>query len=453
MPAPGQILRAVPALVAALALSVGTLAPAAASPAVGAADRPTPVEDDLASDGAGTMRAVPAPEAVVDAQQSTAPATRDLTWTITKRLGERDGDWRLGSSWSGWVANTDGTRMWSKASTTTRLPASNEKVLTAYTALREIGGWRRLTTRAKQSSVEPSRIHLVGAGDPSLSSSRLRALAAQTAQALKAQRRSRVTVRVDDSLFPTPTNATGWKSSYVPDSVAPVRALVVDQRNVWDTSMDAGATFASSLRANGITVVGVSRMRTPRYSPTLASTDSAPVAALVRVMLNVSQNDYAEALHRLAARYAGRGTTWTAASRTVRARLVADGIPVTGLTVADGSGLSRANRMPVRTMTATLRSMDTRPGMREQVFAADGMPISGTSGTLYHRFRAWPSTCAIRIVAAKTGTLSDTYTLGGVAYSVDGRRRYFSFLVNHRTAATSTRAGLDYLATTVTGCA
>ena len=52
MPAPGQILRAVPALVAALALGVGTLAPAAASPAVGAADRPTPVEDDLASDGA-----------------------------------------------------------------------------------------------------------------------------------------------------------------------------------------------------------------------------------------------------------------------------------------------------------------------------------------------------------------------------------------------------------------
>ena len=30
-------------------------------------------------------------------------------------------------------------------------------------------------------------------------------------------------VYVDDDVFPTPTLAYGWKASYVPDSIAPVR--------------------------------------------------------------------------------------------------------------------------------------------------------------------------------------------------------------------------------------
>jgi D-alanyl-D-alanine carboxypeptidase/D-alanyl-D-alanine-endopeptidase (penicillin-binding protein 4) len=51
---------------------------------------------------------------------------------------------------------------------------------------------------------------------------------------------STVRVLVDDSLFPAPKLARGWKSSYVHEDVRAVRALVVNQHDVSDTALDAG---------------------------------------------------------------------------------------------------------------------------------------------------------------------------------------------------------------------
>ena len=48
--------------------------------------------------------------------------------------------------------------------------------------------------------------------------------------------------------------------------------------------------------------------------------------AIVKQMLLVSDNDHAEALHRLVARKAGYSTTWNGARRAQRAVLARDGV-------------------------------------------------------------------------------------------------------------------------------
>ncbi|EBL6366759.1 D-alanyl-D-alanine carboxypeptidase/D-alanyl-D-alanine-endopeptidase, partial [Salmonella enterica subsp. enterica serovar Heidelberg] len=125
-------------------------------------------------------------------------------------------------------------------------------------------------------------------GDPTLTSARLKTMASTTASAFKAQGITAVKVLVDDSLFPAPTNATGWKAEWVPSEVAPVRALVVDQVNVMDTSVNAGYVLANQLRSYGLTVNGVGRAAVEAGSTKVASSTSPSVGSMVQTMLNVS---------------------------------------------------------------------------------------------------------------------------------------------------------------------
>ena len=57
-------------------------------------------------------------------------------------------------------------------------------------------------------------------------------------------------------------------------------------------------------------------------------------------------------------------------------------------------------------------------------------------------------------MAAKTGGLSDTLALSGVASSTDGRMRAFSIVVNDKPSSSSGRRSVqvDRIATAITGC-
>ncbi len=371
---------------------------------------------------------------------------------IRYQLRVRGTDGRLGSHFTAQVTDSSGAAIWSHWPTVAYLPASNNKLVTAYVALRSMGPSARISTTVNQDPARGWMIYLKGGGDPSLSSSRLRSLAAATATALEAQGRSVVYLRFDDSLFPAPTNAPGWKSSYVPSDISPVRALVVDSHNRTDTSKDAAATFRSMLEARGIDVRSMYRKVTPSTAGVIARTTSPTVASLVSSMLNVSQNDYAEALFRLAAKARGYPTTWTGGRDNARSVMRASGVPITGWVSYDGSGLSRADRVPARTLTGLLRVIDTDPTLRDIVFGPSALPIAGRTGTLGSRFTTSPTSCARGIVQAKTGSLSDVTALSGVAIGLDGERRYFSVLVNGKANTSSTRTAIDRVAATATGC-
>ncbi len=373
-------------------------------------------------------------------------------WFIPGNLADRGHDPRLGHSYSAEVIDSSGSVIWSRWPHVSYMPASTNKLITAYVALKSLGGSYRIDTTTLQDPAAPWYVYLKGGGDPSLTSTRLRALAASTATAVKAEGRTAMTLRFDDTLFPAPTSATGWKSDYVPGEVAPVRPLVVDSHNVADTAKDAASAFASMLTAQGITVRSTYRTAAPSSAVVLATTSSDKLQAIVARMLNVSQNDYAEILYRLAAHARGRATSWTGARQNAHEVIAANGIPSAGWVVEDGSGLSRSDRVPADMLVRLLRTIDNDPSVQGTFFGSGSLPVAGVSGTLSSRFRTAPTVCARGIVHAKTGSLSDATALAGLAIGLDGQRRYFAVLDNYTPSTSSVRTAIDVIAATSTGC-
>jgi PBP4 family serine-type D-alanyl-D-alanine carboxypeptidase len=103
-------------------------------------------------------------------------------------------------------------------------------------------------------------------------------------------------------------------------------------------------------------------------------------------------------------------------------RLLAEaGVPLAGVRLVDGSGLSLLDRLTVRALEATLRAAWADPDVRPAFLAA--LPVAGINGTLSDRMRQPP---ARGNVIAKTGT-----TFGASALSGYVKHRYvFSVLQN-----------------------
>lgn len=459
------------ALLCGSAASVGATAAAATRPGGAHLDRalqaaldrraaatpqPVPItgDSDTGPWTTGIPRVTSAATSLLPTSARVATSTgADLTWGIRASLFTRGSVPQIGSSASGQVVDAaTGRVLWAKNPTTARTPASNQKIVTAFVALASMGASARLTTPVLQVPSSPATVYLRGAGDPALSSSQLGTMATTVAAHVKSQGLAAVTVVVDDSLFPAPTNAPGWKPEWIPHTVAPVRALVVDQVNVVDTSLHAGQVFAARLKAAGVSPSTVRRGAAPVGASTIASVTSPTVAQLVQTMLNASQTDYAETLHRLSALARGHTPDWAGARANAIEVLTAGGVDRAGLVVNDGSGLSRTGRMTPLTAIDLVSTIRATPAQNAVIFAASGMPTSGVSGTLKSRYLTAPTSCARSAVRAKTGTLADVVALSGVSTGVDGRERVFSVIVNGVTSTDAARADVDALAATSTGC-
>lgn len=360
----------------------------------------------------------------------------------------------LGPYLSGRVVDrATGRAVWSHNATRVRMPASTQKVLTALTVLRSTPAASRLGTRSLQSRANPGNVYLRGGGDPTLTTTRLAALAATTSAKLKSQGRNRVNLYLDDTVFPRPTMATGWKSSYISgQEVQHVRGLTLARYRGADGTVAAGNAFRAQLKKRGITVATFGRAAAPAARTELSATWSTTVGAIVAHTLSVSDNDYAEYLLRIAALEAGLYPTWTNSLAHQRATLARAGVSTTAYRAYDGSGLSRANRVPTATLTSAISALYARPADRAVVFAWGAMPRSGQTGTLRARYRSGAARCATGRVIAKTGTLGDVVALAGIARGVDGRDRVFAFLENGRRETAATRAAVDALAARAVGC-
>lgn len=388
----------------------------------------------------------------------------------------------LGGQVSMSVSSLTGPSIYAHYSVTPRLGASNMKLVTAVTAMRTMGLNRLLPTTVVQGATDRDVV-LVGGGDPMLTSANLAGLAQQSATTLAASAPAPVppvpgaapvapipvkyTVRIDDSLFAPPTLASGWPSNYQPYVVRPVRALVRDGRLLWDTGADAGNYFTAVVRAHllaqlkgradiAVAVTFTGRTVAASTAPVIARFAGHSVHSALSWMLLVSENQVAEMMFRLSARATGYPATWAggrAAATTTLARL---GIRTTGLVLADGSGVSRSDRLTTFSLMQLLQ-LAASP-VHPELSALRGMlPVAGTSGTLTNRFGNGLSRCARGRVQAKTGTLHDTVALSGYTTGTDGRTKVFAILVSPRPeraySVAATRASVDVLATTVTGCA
>ena len=320
-------------------------------------------------------------------------------------------------------------------------PASTTKLLTATAALDVLGAGHRFRTRvvlvAQDDGV--AQLVLVGGGDPSLTSiaagtpaakaavsptsvgnpARLPQLAALTARALRARGLDGADVDVDDTLFTGPKISRAWLPGDVAEGyVGPVDALAVDNGRVRpgvgtrsaDPAMAAGTDFAALLRAAGLDVGGVVHHAVAPAGARTVAAVSPPLAALLRRMLQASDNDYAEALVRQVALGSGLPADFGGAVTAVHRRLAALGIDQTGVRLYDGSGLSHVDRIPPSVLAGVLRLDLATPRLAAVVA---GLPVAGRSGSLQYRMGGATGPAAGRVIA-KTGTLTGVHDLAGI---------------------------------------
>jgi D-alanyl-D-alanine carboxypeptidase/D-alanyl-D-alanine-endopeptidase (penicillin-binding protein 4) len=232
-----------------------------------------------------------------------------------------------------------------------------------------------------------------------------------------------------------------------------LRALVVDGHQVNDTTIDAANVLAAKLKANGITVTRIGRGTAYASYPVLATSAGQTVSQIVTRMMLASDNEHAEALHRLVGVKLGYGKTWSAARSAQQKRLAAEGLSANAL--YDGSGLSRSDRLTglqlARLVTNVFEPANATP--LQLLRTGSALPRSGQTGTLSGRFTASTSKCAVGKVYAKTGTLRDAVSLSGWTVGKDGRVKAFAFEINgNPTSITTMRQNIDMLAATVNGC-
>jgi D-alanyl-D-alanine carboxypeptidase/D-alanyl-D-alanine-endopeptidase (penicillin-binding protein 4) len=317
------------------------------------------------------------------------------------------------------------------------LPASTEKLAVAYASLVSLGADFRFETdvlgegRGEGSTWRGSLV-LKGSGDPTLSRGGLRRLAL----GVRAFGIRTVTGGVvgDESYFDGRRIVNGWKPSFLIEESPPLSALVVDRGKVGgytsrNPALAAATLFREELLRAGIRVIGRARIAPSSAADfPLAFVHSAPLATIVRAMGVESDNFVAEMLlKQLGARDTGRGTS-AAGAASVMAMLRSAGIPVGGVRVVDGSGLSYLNRMTPASLVGLLRSAWTDATLRPHFLST--LPVAGRSGTLRDRLRRAP---AAGRVLAKTGTTRVASTLAGYV----GGRYAFAVLHNGRPVATT----------------
>jgi D-alanyl-D-alanine carboxypeptidase/D-alanyl-D-alanine-endopeptidase (penicillin-binding protein 4) len=309
-------------------------------------------------------------------------------------------------------------------------PASNEKLPVTYAALALLGPAYHFETDvlgegAQTGAVWEGDVVLKGGGDPSLTHWSLQALAGQ----VKAAGVRRITgdIVADESWFDSRRTAAGWKPGFYLNESAPLSALVVDGDRVGgvlatNPALAAGLVFRTALRKAGIAVPGAVRTGVAGQDAVpLGSVQSPTLATIVRFMDQESDNFTAELLlKQLGATQTGRGTTAAGAAIVTRA-LTQAGVPMAGVRIVDGSGLSTLDRLTANALTTLLRVAWNDASIRPAVLAA--LPVAGVSGTLEDRMRRGP---ARGNVIAKTGTTQEASALSGYV-----RGRYvFAILQN-----------------------
>lgn len=429
-PAVGIVAATTLAVVAAGALAVPGYAADSSAPAM-----PQP----------GDTTSVLAP---LSSSASTQPTQAGLAQALSGPLSSK----ALGPNIRVAVFDTDtGTLLYDQGAGNAATPASTNKLLTSAAVLQAYGPDYRLKTSVVRDS-STGAIVLVGGGDPMLRSTppkaddpeaaSLSALADQTANALKSAAGTggetpttiTATLNFDDSLFSGPRTAPSWPAAYVAANlVSPITALMVDGGGGADPARAAATKFAALLKQRGIAVNGApNRATAPAGSAEVAAVNSAALSGVVGHTLTMSDNTAAEMLGHLAGVKNGGSGSFAGGVSAVMKTLTDLGVSTDGVHLVDGSGLSREDQIPARTIGQVLNQAAV--GSSDQLWPVIyGMPIAGFTGTLATRFVAPATKPGRGEVRAKTGTLTGVSSLAGLV--ADNSGDLLTFVLMAPTAA------------------
>ncbi len=161
-------------------------------------------------------------------------------------------------------------------------------------------------------------------------------------------------------------------------------------------------------------------------SPPSFELQSAPLAEVVRDINKFSNNVMAQQLFlTLAQSQVGAGSPDRAQAFLAQWAREKFGSSANSLVVANGSGLSRENRLSAQMLADLLQSAWASPVMAELM---SSLPISGLDGTL-KRFSAAPGRAHL-----KTGSLKDVSGVAGYVLGNNGKRYVVVAIINHPNA-------------------
>lgn len=333
-----------------------------------------------------------------------------------------------------------GTQLLAHDVETARMPASNMKIATAVAALSELGSDTTLPTTAQLSG---STVYLVGGGDILLASGEgdptavvghagLADLAKEAAAALADKGVTAVTVMADSSLFSDAlyhTSVEGSDQEYVMEARPLAVSEGTDDSGAFTSDVDLGAAeaFVAALTEQGIAAQVGGRATAPADSTQIGAVESASVRQLVDVMLTDSDNSIATTLGRLISIAHGYSGDFAGAAKATTEILTELGYPMSGVVIAENSGLSADNRLTTALITAILQEIATCEKSCSLAAIPSGLPVMGLNGTLADRLNSVDMSGRVH---AKTGTLIAANSLSGYLLTDNGRLLTFSILID-----------------------
>ncbi|WP_336087531.1 D-alanyl-D-alanine carboxypeptidase/D-alanyl-D-alanine-endopeptidase [Nocardia sp. SSK8] len=418
------------------------------------------------------------PAAQVTPARSNAPAPTPagLAAALAPVVGSPD----LGS-FAGQVTDpASGTVLWSQDPAKAMIPSSTAKIMLVAAALLTLPDEQRVATKVVAGA--PGELVLVAGGDPTLTTradggyytdgARIADLAAQ----VKAAGTPVSSIVVDNSVYAGPTMAAGWDPIDIPEgSIAPIEPIMLDggrfdpsadySPRSANPALDAGRALAAEL---GVDPAAVRVGQAAQRGTEIARVESAPLRVRLHDMMIHSDNVLAEAIGRELAMATGQEASFAGAVAATTAVLSTAGFDVTGLHLADNSGLSVDDRVPPRLLDSIIATAaeptgdatvvpagtqarpETDPRAAALAPLLDDLPVAGGTGTLAPRF-VTQNRQGAGWVRAKTGTLSVASALVGYVLDRDGRVLTFALMSNDRLPEVS-RPALDAVAGALRNC-
>ena len=297
-------------------------------------------------------------------------------------------------------------------------PASVEKLLTAITALSQLGGSYRFETKLFRTgeladSVLHGDLYLVGGFDPRFGHDDLRALVDRLAS--EGVRRIDGKIFIDVSMKDTLAWGEGWCWDDGLDSLAP---LTVNGHG------HLTGALTRALDAAGISSVAAIEKAIRPSDAILVGARYHSIDQILGKTLKESNNFYAEALFYQLGKQSGTAyPSGRESARCVERFIAGLGLDPSDYRIADGSGLSLYNYLTPEVVVAALRYAYRNDDVYSHLKPA--LPIAGYDGTLRQRMRQGNACCN---VFAKTGTVEGVSTLAGYAQAANGHLLCFAIM-------------------------
>jgi serine-type D-Ala-D-Ala carboxypeptidase/endopeptidase (penicillin-binding protein 4) len=201
-------------------------------------------------------------------------------------------------------------------------------------------------------------------------------------------------------------------------------ALLSHPSYVWGVFRELWEELGGSFRG------GVRDGTVPAGARLLYAAESPPLSEVVRDINKFSNNVMARQVFlTLSAEKLALPASEKRSEDVIRAWLGGKGLPANELSLENGAGLSRSDRVSAATLGRLLIDAWHSPVMSELVAS---MPLVASDGTMRRRLR---NASIAGQAHVKTGSLAGVRALAGYVLARDGRRFAVVFFINHPNAA------------------